>query len=185
MCCIFATNVAWHATGPMPRPRNWLGICEASEDLDLRLRSSSCPQPTFKLSTNPTSVPSRGTTSTLKECRARVAIPRRACQALAPRGRRARRETVMGLEAVARFENASCGTIRLKLLNIGALVSVAMVCRTAVWGIRRAPPNAAASARGSPLSTSPAAAGSVRTPLCRLNCPGDRMQARNSAVSSP
>jgi hypothetical protein len=59
-----------------------------------------------------------------------------------------------------RFDNASCGTIRLKLLKIGALVSVsvrrikiamASGCPTAaVWGAAALRLNAAASARGSP-----------------------------------
>jgi Transposase DDE domain group 1 len=59
-----------------------------------------------------------------------------------------------------RFDNASCGTIRLKLLKIGALVSVsvrrikiamASGCPTAaVWGNAALRLNAAASARGSP-----------------------------------
>src|SRR5438105_9001340 len=59
-----------------------------------------------------------------------------------------------------RFDNASCGTIRLKLLKIGALVSVsvrrikiamASGCPTAaVWGNAALRLNAAATARGSP-----------------------------------
>ena len=59
-----------------------------------------------------------------------------------------------------RFDNASCGTIRFKLLKIGALVSVsvrrikiamASGCPTAaVWGAAAVRLNAAASARGSP-----------------------------------
>jgi hypothetical protein len=59
-----------------------------------------------------------------------------------------------------RFDNASCGTIRLKLLKIGALVSVsvrrikiamASGCPTAaVWGDAALRLNATASARGSP-----------------------------------
>jgi Transposase DDE domain group 1 len=59
-----------------------------------------------------------------------------------------------------RFDNASCGTIRLKLLKIGALVSVsvrrikiamASGCPTAaVWRAAALRLNAAASARGSP-----------------------------------
>jgi hypothetical protein len=59
-----------------------------------------------------------------------------------------------------RFDNASCGTIRLKLLKIGALVSVsvrrikvamASGCpAAAVWGAAALRLNAAASARGSP-----------------------------------
>jgi hypothetical protein len=59
-----------------------------------------------------------------------------------------------------RFDNASCGTIRLKLLKIGALVSVsvrrikvamASGCpAAAVWGAAAHRLNAAASARGSP-----------------------------------
>jgi hypothetical protein len=57
------------------------------------------------------------------------------------------------------FDNASCGTIRFKLLKIGALVSVsvrrikiamASGCPTAaVWGAAAIRLNAAASARGS------------------------------------
>ena len=59
-----------------------------------------------------------------------------------------------------RFDNASCGTIRFKLLKIGALVSVsvrrikiamASGCpAAAVWGAAAVRLNAAASARGSP-----------------------------------
>jgi len=59
-----------------------------------------------------------------------------------------------------RFDNASCGTIRLKLIKIGALVSVsvrrikiamASGCPTAaVWGTAALRLNAAARARGSP-----------------------------------
>jgi hypothetical protein len=59
-----------------------------------------------------------------------------------------------------RFDNASCGTIRLKLLKIGALVSVsvrrikiamASGCpAAAVWGAAARRLNAAATARGSP-----------------------------------
>ena len=59
-----------------------------------------------------------------------------------------------------RFDNASCGTIRLKLLKIGALVTVsvrrikiamASGCPTAaIWGAAAVRLNAAASARGSP-----------------------------------
>jgi hypothetical protein len=59
-----------------------------------------------------------------------------------------------------RFDKASCGTIRLKLLKIGALVSIsvrrikvamASGCpATAVWGVAAHRLNAAASARGSP-----------------------------------
>jgi len=59
-----------------------------------------------------------------------------------------------------RFDNASCGTIRLKLLKIGALVSVsvrrikvamASGCpAAAIWGTAALRLNAAASARGSP-----------------------------------
>jgi hypothetical protein len=59
-----------------------------------------------------------------------------------------------------RFDNASCGTIRLKLLKIGALVSVsvrrikvamASGCpAAAIWGVAALRLNAAASARGSP-----------------------------------
>jgi hypothetical protein len=59
-----------------------------------------------------------------------------------------------------RFDKASCGTIRLKLLKIGALVSIsvrrikvamASGCpAAAVWGVAAHRLNAAASARGSP-----------------------------------
>jgi Transposase DDE domain group 1 len=59
-----------------------------------------------------------------------------------------------------RFDNASCGTIRLKLLKIGALVNVsvrrikiamASGCpAAAVWGAAALRLNAAASARGAP-----------------------------------
>jgi hypothetical protein len=59
-----------------------------------------------------------------------------------------------------RFDNASCGTIRLKLLKIGALVRVsvrrikiamASGCPTAaVWGAAALRLDAMASARGSP-----------------------------------
>jgi hypothetical protein len=59
-----------------------------------------------------------------------------------------------------RFDKASCGTIRLKLLKIGALVSIsvrrikvamASGCpAAAIWGVAAHRLNAAASARGSP-----------------------------------
>jgi DDE family transposase len=59
-----------------------------------------------------------------------------------------------------RFDNASCGTIRLKLMKIGALVRIsvrrikiamASGCPTAdVWGVAARHLNAAASARGAP-----------------------------------
>ena len=59
-----------------------------------------------------------------------------------------------------RFDNASCGTIRLKLMKIGALVRIsvrrikiamASGCPTAdVWGVAARRLNAAASARGAP-----------------------------------
>ena len=59
-----------------------------------------------------------------------------------------------------RFDNASCGTIRLKLLKIGALVSVsvrrikiamASGCPAAtIWGYAARRLNTAASARGAP-----------------------------------
>jgi hypothetical protein len=60
-----------------------------------------------------------------------------------------------------RFDNASCGTLRLKLLKIGALVRIsvrrikiamASGCPTAaVWGAAAVRLNAAAGARGSPV----------------------------------
>jgi hypothetical protein len=63
--------------------------------------------------------------------------------------------------AVTRFDNASCGTIRLKFMKIGALVRIsvrrikiamASGCPTAaVWGDAAIRLNAAASARGSPV----------------------------------
>jgi hypothetical protein len=59
-----------------------------------------------------------------------------------------------------RFDNASCGTIRLKLLKIGALVSVSVrrikvamssgCPAAAIWGAAARRLNAAVSARGSP-----------------------------------
>ena len=59
-----------------------------------------------------------------------------------------------------RFDNSSCGTIRLKLLKIGALVRIsvrrikiamASGCPTAaIWGATALRLNAAASARSSP-----------------------------------